>query len=73
MISFNEFRTLWYEKTKDIKIKKDTESYIFIVVYPDKLEWDFGVEKQLQTTCLMTSGGVTGAGVGHKQVLCYKS
>ena len=73
MIGFNEFRTLWYEKTKDIKIKKDTKSYIFIVVYPDKLEWDFGVEKQLQTTCLMTSGGVTGAGVGHKQILCYKS
>ena len=73
MNSFDEFRTLWLEQTSDIKVKKDLEHLVFIVVYPDKVKWDFGVEKQTQTTCLQTSGGVTGAGTGHRQILCYKS
>ena len=73
MNSFDEFRTLWLDQTSDIKVKKDLEHLVFIVVYPDKVKWDFGVEKQTQTTCLQTSGGVTGAGTGHKQILCYKS
>ena len=73
MKNFDEFKSLWCEQTKNIKIKKETKDYVFVVVYPDKLQWDFGVEKQLQTTCLLTSGGVTGSGIGHKQAICYKS
>ena len=40
------YRTLWLEQTSDIKVKKDLEHLAFIVVYPDKVKWDFGVEKQ---------------------------
>ena len=47
-------------------------------MYPNKkappyvtLKWDFAAEKQLQTTLLQTSGGVTGAGTGHDQKICY--
>ena len=73
MKNFDQFRALWYEKTRHIKIKKETKDYVFVVVYPDKLEWDFSVEKQTQTTCVQTSGGSTGAGTGHNQILCYQS
>ena len=73
MKNFDQFRALWYEKTRHIKIKKETKNYVFVVVYPDKLEWDFSVEKQTQTTCVQTSGGSTGAGTGHNQILCYQS
>ena len=47
-------------------------------MYPNKkaspyvtLKWDFAAEKQLQTTLLQTSGGITGAGTGHNQKICY--
>jgi hypothetical protein len=50
----------------------------FIIVYPNKkaapyvtLQWDFAAEKQLHTTLLQTSGGITGAGTGHDQKVCY--
>ena len=71
--NFEQFRKLWTKETSDIKIKNKTKHLVFIVMYPDNVEWDFGVEKQVQTTCLQTSGGVTGAGTGHNQILCYTS
>ena len=71
--NFEQFRNLWTKETSGIKIKEQTKNLVFIVMYPDNVEWDFGVEKQVQTTCLQTSGGVTGAGTGHNQILCYTS
>ena len=66
MNNFDEFVSLWKEETKSIKItgrpKKETSHMLFLVVYPDKLKWDFGIEKQTQTTTLMVSGGATGSG-----------
>ena len=53
MNSFDEFVELWKSETKDIKIKNP--DLLFLVVYPDKLEWNFSVEKQCQTTVLMVS------------------
>ena len=71
MKNFDEFKLLWTEHQKENKIKYP--HLIFIVVYPDKLKWDFGVEKQAQTTCLQISGGMTGAGTGHNVKLLYQS
>ena len=78
MESFEDTKNLWLEHTANIKIKKGFEHLVFIIVYPNKkaapyvtLQWDFAAEKQLQTTLLQTSGGVTGAGTGHNQKLCY--
>ena len=71
MKNFNEFKLLWTEHQK--KNKNKYPHLIFIVVYPDKLKWDFGVEKQTQTTCLHISGGMTGAGTGHGVELLYQS
>ena len=78
MKSFDDFKSLWLEHTDKIKPKKETEHLVFIIMYPNKkahpyvtLHWDFAAEKQLQTTLLQTSGGVTGAGTGHNQKLCY--
>ena len=71
MKSFEDFKSLWKLKTKNIKIKKP--DFLFLVVYPDKLEWDFGIEKQTQTTTLMVSGGLTGSGSGHDVQFCYRS
>ena len=63
MKNFDEWVTLWNSKPKRVSSTK--KNYIFIVVYPDKLKWDFGVEKQTQTTTMHVSGGSTGAGTGH--------
>jgi hypothetical protein len=78
MKNFEDAKNLWLEHTDKIKTKKGFEHLIFIVVYPNKkaapyvtLQWDFAAEKQLQTTLLQTSGGLTGAGTGHNQKLCY--
>tara|TARA_B110000091_G_scaffold26892_1_gene26460 strand:+ start:659 stop:2017 length:1359 start_codon:yes stop_codon:yes gene_type:complete len=78
MESFEDTKNLWLEHTANIKTKKGFEHLVFIIVYPNKkaapyvtLQWDFAAEKQLQTTLLQTSGGVTGAGTGHNQKLCY--
>ena len=78
MTCFNEIKELWLDNIKGIKPKKGLEHLVFIVVYPDKftprytvLEWDFAAEKQLQTTLLQTSGGVTGSGIGHDQKICF--
>ena len=78
MKSFEDTKNLWLEHTSEIKVKKEFEHLVFIVVYPNKkarpyvtLQWDFAAEKQLHTTLLQTSGGVTGAGTGHNQKLCY--
>ncbi len=73
MKNFEDFKSLWIKESSDIKIKKNTKNLVFIIMYPDNVEWDFGVEKQTQTTCLQTSGGLTGAGTGHNQILCYTS
>ena len=72
MKSFEEFRVRWLRETNKIKIKKDLKSFVFIIVYPTKLVWDFASEKQLQTTLLQTSGGITGAGTGHAQKICHQ-
>ena len=78
MKSFKDFKSLWLEHTDKIKPKKETEHLVFIIMYPNKkappyvtLQWDFASEKQLQTTLLQTSGGITGAGIGHDQKICY--
>jgi hypothetical protein len=78
MKSFEDTKNLWLEHRDSIKIKKELKHLIFIVVYPNKkaapyvtLQWDFAAEKQLQTTLLQTSGGITGAGTGHDQKVCY--
>ena len=73
MNNFDEFVSLWENETKDIKIKKDFKHMLFLVVYPDKLKWDFGIEKQTQTTTFMISGGATGSGTGHDVHFCYRS
>ena len=80
MENFNEFVSLWKAETKDIKIKNlkkwpgpSADKLLYLVVYPDLLEWDFSVEKQTQTTTLMVSGGHTGAGTGHFVDFCYRS
>ena len=71
MKSFEEFVQLWKSETKDIKIKNP--DLLFLVVYPDKLEWNFAIEKQTHTTTLMVSGGFTGASTGHDIQFCYRS
>ena len=73
MNNFDEFVSLWKEETKSIKINELQTHMLFLVVYPDKLKWDFGIEKQTQTTTLMVSGGLTGAGPGHDIQFCYRS
>jgi len=73
MINFDEFVSLWENETKNVKIKKDFNHMLFLVVYPDKLKWDFGIEKQTQTTTLMMSGGATGGSIGHDVLFCYRS
>ena len=71
MKNFEEIKNFWLDSTKGIKPNKKQEPVVFIVVYPKKMEWDFASEKQLQTTLLQTSGGITGAGTGHNQKICY--
>ena len=71
MKNFEEVKNFWLDSTKGIKPNKKQEPVVFIVVYPKKMEWDFASEKQLQTTLLQTSGGITGAGTGHNQKICY--
>ena len=78
MESFEELKNFWLDQTEKIKTKKGLENLVFIVVYPNKkappyvtFQWDFAMEKQMQTTLLQTSGGVTGAGTGHNQKICY--
>ena len=74
MKSFEEFRELWeIEAQNPAHAIDELDHLIFIVMYPDNLEWSFIVEKQMQTTCLHTSGTATGAGTGHRQILCYQS
>ena len=73
MNSFDEFVTLWVGETHNKKIYKRFKDMLFLVVYPDKLKWDFGIEKQTQTTTFMISGGATGSGTGHDVHFCYRS
>lgn len=72
MKNFEEFKLLW-ETQKSNRVNDELDHLIFVVAYPDNLEWSFIIEKQTQTTCLQTSGGPTGAGTGHRHVLCYQS
>lgn len=69
-MGFSEFKQEWQAEATP---RKSEIKWVFIVTYPDDLEWTFAIEKQTQTTCLMTSGGDTGAGSGHHQILCYES
>jgi hypothetical protein len=78
MKNFEDAKNLWLEHTDKIKTKKEFEHLVFIIVYPNKkaapyvtLQWNFAAEKQLHTTLLQTSGGITGAGTGHDQKVCY--
>ena len=74
MKNFEEFKELWeIEAQNPAHAIDELDHLIFIVMYPDDLEWSFIVEKQMQTTCLHTSGTATGAGTGHRQILCYQS
>lgn len=73
MNNFDEFVSLWEEETKNKKINKQQAHMLFLVVCPDKLKWDFGIEKQTQTTTLMMSGGATGGGSRHDLRFCYRS
>ena len=36
--------------TKKWSIREEAKHLLFIIAYPDKLEWDFSIEKQTQTT-----------------------
>ena len=63
MKDFDEWVSLWNSKPK--RFSPSLENYLFVVVYPNNLEWDFGVEKQTQITTMHVSGGHTGAGTGH--------
>ena len=80
MKNFGDFKEFVYSNTavhSQLRLKEfirsETKNLLFILSYPDKLEWDFGVEKQAQTSWLQISGGVTGAGTGHDYRLCYQS
>jgi len=73
MNNFDEFVSLWTAATANKKIYKRFEHMLFLVVYPDKLKWDFGIEKQTQTTTFMISGGETGGALGHDVRFCYRS
>ena len=69
--SFETFVLSW---NRDFpKYKKELRHLLFLVTYPDNLEWDFSVEKQTQTTTLMLSGGDSGAGTGHYLKFCRQS
>tara|TARA_B100001250_G_scaffold411103_1_gene438974 strand:+ start:993 stop:2309 length:1317 start_codon:yes stop_codon:yes gene_type:complete len=69
---FEHFVNMWKEQTKDVKIRKEFSHLLFLVVCPNKIEWDFSVEKQCQTTTFMVSGGPTGASTGHDVQFCYR-
>jgi len=69
--NFDKFVDTWNEQITDIKVRE--KHLLFLVVCPDKLEWDFSIEKQCQTTTFMVSGGATGASVGHDVQFCYRS
>jgi len=71
MDSFEEFKTFISLKSFILPVK--TKKLLYLVTYPDKLEWDYGVEKQTQMTYLQMSGGGTGAGTGHYIKLCKQS
>ena len=68
MNSFEEFKT-FVGVPKSIKDKR----LLYLVTYPDKLEWDYSIEKQTQMTYLQMSGGPTGSGDGHYIKLCKQS
>ena len=72
MNSFEEFATLWSKHSVGNK-KRSLSNFIFVLVYPDNLKWDFGIEKQTQTTCLHITGGLTGGNNSHKLVFCRLS
>ena len=69
---FEHFVNMWKKHTKDVKIRKEFSHLLFLVVCPNKIEWDFSVEKQCQTTTFMVSGGSTGASTGHDVQFCYR-
>ena len=71
--SFDEFVALWIGATENKKTYRRFKHMLFLVVYPDKLKWDFGIEKQTQTTTFMVSGGATGGNGGHDVRFCYRS
>ena len=73
MKNFNDFKNFWQRQTASIKPIKELKHLVFIVMYPDEVKWTPIVEKQVQTTVLQTSGGITGSGIGHVQKLCFKS
>ena len=69
---FEHFVNMWKKQTKDVKIRKEFSHLLFLVVCPNKIVWDFSVEKQCQTTTFMVSGGPTGASTGHDVQFCYR-
>ena len=71
--SFDEFVRLWKIETEGIKVKEEFKNFLFLVFYPDNVEWDSSIDKQTQTTTLMVSGGLTGASTGHDVQFCYRS
>jgi hypothetical protein len=71
--NFEKFVGTWKEQTKDVKVRKEYTNFLFLVVCPDDLEWNFSIEKQCQTTTFMVSGGPTGASTGHDVQFCYRS
>lgn len=70
---FEHFVNMWKGQTKGVKIRKEFEHLLFLIVCPDKIkDWDFSMEKQCQTTTFMVSGGSTGASTGHDVQFCYR-
>ena len=73
MNSFEEFKNFISTKSILRPISIKTKKLLYLVIYPDEIEWDYGVEKQTQMTYLQMSGGLTGAGTGHYIKLCKQS
>ena len=43
MKNFIEFREVWIAN-EDSWVRKETSNLLFVVVYPDKLKWNFSID-----------------------------
>ena len=73
MNSFEEFKNFIALKSIFEPFHIKNKELLYLVTYPDKLKWNYGIEKQTQMTYLQMSGGTTGAGSGYNIKLCKQS
>jgi len=73
--SLDDFKKLLHKEVQkgDLTRRLQGKPHLYVVTYPDKLEWDHGVYRQTQMTYMQISGGPTGAGSNHNVVLCLES